>query len=239
MKKIVLGLITLLTISFANKANAQFTFAKDTVTGYASDAGLVLHNDVTNTGSSSLRLAWRIISNNLPGAPSKWYTSFGLCDNYTCYTSGKLSGGVDTTDPITASGLGDFHIQYADLSGVTTYGPYYITVELKQVGSMPLISDTITFAVNKFPTSVNNVSRNNDIIMYPNPAHDDLNVVFDRDMDVKNIAVYNLIGKAVSVYRVTGNSAKLDISNIPSGIYFMKMSDSHGRILATRKFTHQ
>jgi hypothetical protein len=78
-----------------------------------------------------------------------------------------------------------------------------------------------------------------EVSIYPNPARSHVNVVFDAALGVKNIAVYNLIGKLVSIYKVNGNSAKLDIEEIPAGIYFIRLINSQGKIVATRKFTHQ
>jgi hypothetical protein len=99
----------------------------------------------------------------------------------------------------------------------------------------------MTFLVTKFPTSVSTTKTSTDgISLYPNPASDELNVLFNPNGGIKNITIYNMIGKAVTVYKVTANnSAKLDIQNIPAGIYFIRLSDAHGRVVATRKFTRQ
>jgi hypothetical protein len=83
------------------------------------------------------------------------------------------------------------------------------------------------------------VQGKNDVILYPNPASNYLNVIFNPDAGIKNIAIYNLIGRVVSVFRVSGNSAKLDIDNTPSGIYFVRLMTDQGEIIATRKFTRQ
>ncbi len=83
-------------------------------------------------------------------------------------------------------------------------------------------------------------SSNGEISMYPNPAHNELNVIFDAASDVKNILVYNIIGRVMSVYKITdSNSANLNLENIPSGIYFVRLINSHGEMVATRKFTKQ
>jgi hypothetical protein len=101
-------------------------------------------------------------------------------------------------------------------------------------------SKTLTFIATKGPLGVVNIAKyDDDVILYPNPAKGSVNLVFDPSMGVKNIAIYNLIGKAVSVYKVVGNSAKLELDEIPSGIYFVRLINSQGKIVATRKFTHQ
>jgi hypothetical protein len=63
--------------------------------------------------------------------------------------------------------------------------------------------------------------------------------LFNEAAGIRNIAVYNLIGKPVMVYKVTdNNSAKLNIGSIPSGVYFLRLFDGQGRVTAIRKFTH-
>ena len=99
----------------------------------------------------------------------------------------------------------------------------------------------MTFIVRKncAATNVNNTKPAEDFVLYPNPAYNELNVVYDASLDVKNIAVYNIIGKVMSVYKVSGTSANLNIENIPSGIYFLRLYNSTGSVILTRKFTRQ
>jgi hypothetical protein len=79
-----------------------------------------------------------------------------------------------------------------------------------------------------------------EVVLYPNPAHEEVNIVYGNDAGVKNIAIYNLIGKVVSVFKPIGNSsAKLFIDNLPQGIYFVRLIDAQGAVIATRKFTRQ
>jgi len=82
-------------------------------------------------------------------------------------------------------------------------------------------------------------SREEKSVVYPNPATNDINIVFDENADVKNIALYNVIGKVMNVYKVSGNSANLNIENLPSGIYFVKLYSANGSVVVTRKFTKQ
>jgi hypothetical protein len=77
------------------------------------------------------------------------------------------------------------------------------------------------------------------LFYYPNPAQNEVNVAYDANADIQNIALYSIIGKVLRVYKVTGNSANLDLENIPSGFYFVRLMNSHGDAVATRKFTKQ
>lgn len=234
MKKLLLVVISLFGIFVTQNASAQFSIPKDTVSGLAMDDGLVLYNNIKNIGTDTLYVTWRIFYNNIPAAPSKWNTSFGLCDNRTCYSNGILNGNAKTTDFITAGSECDFHIVYSDLTNVTTYGPYYISVELTSGSQI----DTAVFVIDKFPTSIKNQNVNATINVYPVPAGNELNVNF-KGSNVKSASIYNLIGDKVIVREISGDSAKIDLSNVAPGIYFLKLNDDQGNLLGTRKFTKQ
>ncbi|MES2704062.1 MAG: T9SS type A sorting domain-containing protein [Bacteroidota bacterium] len=79
-----------------------------------------------------------------------------------------------------------------------------------------------------------------DALIYPNPAGNELNVLYEATSDIKNIAVYNLIGKMVAVYKVTGNSsANLNLDGVSPGIYFVRLFNSQGEAVISKKFTRQ
>lgn len=79
-----------------------------------------------------------------------------------------------------------------------------------------------------------------DLLVYPNPAGNELNIVYDVSIEVKNIAVYNLIGKMVAVYKVTGtNSANLNLEALTPGIYFVRLYNAQGEVVLARRFTRQ
>jgi len=125
-----------------------------------------------------------------------------------------------------------------NLTGATG-GTHWMTVSIYD--PTPLgTSQTMTFIINKTTTGVPSVtSSSNDAILYPNPANNELNVVYDASADIKNIAVYNIIGKVMTVYKVTGSNANLNIENIPSGVYFVRLYNDQGNVVVTRKFTKQ
>jgi hypothetical protein len=79
----------------------------------------------------------------------------------------------------------------------------------------------------------------NDVAIFPNPARNEVNVAVDPALGIKTISVYNLIGKVVISSKVTSNNVKMDIEDIPVGIYFLRAIDAQGRVITTRKFTHQ
>lgn len=235
MRKIVY-LLALPFLFIANTASAQsFTMQKDTASSAASGYADI-YNNLTNTTSDTISVRWRIIAETLPQS-WKDHGAFGLCDNVTCYPTSILSGTLQVTDTIGAGKLMPLKMQFdASSSSVTPGGPYFIVTELSH-GST---TDTVTFEVSKWATNVTKINNGKDeVTLYPNPARDEVNITFGKELGVKTIAIYNLVGKQMSAYRTNNNSAKLDIDKIPSGIYFVRLMDNTGRVVATRRFTHQ
>lgn len=246
MKKLLLAGITAAALFFSQSAQTvqaqSFATDHDTVSAFVSGANFDLHNNITNQSVDSIEIEWRVTAHDFP---ISWRADsvLGICDNFICRSNigdGLVNGTLYTSGKYAPAVTGDFHLQLTNFStSAVVNGSHYITVNLKVKGGV--VQKNITFIVSKFPTGVSNVpSSNYNITLYPNPARNDLNVQYDANARVKNIAVYNLIGKAVSVFRVSSpTSAKLDISNIPAGIYFLRVTDVDGRLIATRKFTHQ
>lgn len=238
MRKFLLFGIGLVLSSVVNAQNFTLDHGDSVKAAIGSDM-TSMHNNVTNITSAPIKLTWKVISTNMTGT---WTTPgvVGVCDNKLCYTNdatNSLLNGVNTytSDDYAPAAPGDFHLQLAGLNGVAA-GSAYISVSLTNGAQ----TDTATFVVTKWSTGVTNVTKvSDDVVLYPNPAQDQVNVLFDSKANIKNITLYNLIGKAMRVYRVSGNSAKLDIADIPSGIYFLRLQDAQGRVIATRKLTHQ
>ncbi|MCX6232593.1 MAG: peptide-N-glycosidase F-related protein [Bacteroidetes bacterium] len=67
------------------------------------------------------------------------------------------------------------------------------------------------------------------IFIYPNPSNGKFNLM-TKDKKQKNnqVAIYNLMGKQIKQFEWNGDDTTIDISNNPSGIYLMKISNSKG-----------
>ena len=235
MKKILLIISCLTGLLFSNAMIAQtFTTTADTINITVASHG-AFHNDITNLTTKRINIRWSMISNDFP---SDWLAALGVCDAQSCYPD----LGPHTTDDSSyfPNQPGLFDIQFVSFINAVP-GTHYITFALRDMTSIGGSSKNITFIVNKFPTSVTNTAKSSDeVTLYPNPARKELNVLFNAEADVRMISVYNMIGKSVSVYKLSSNSsAMLDIENLPQGIYFIRLIDGQGQVVATRKFTHQ
>ena len=258
MKKILLALMVAVSLMPAmlkaqsTTPTTSFTVAHDTV--FMNVITSADSNDlITNITGDTLILKWRVVS--APTFPPDWYTATALsiCDDASCRdnTGGVLWNGTTgnmfsstyppnaTHDTVEAFGF------FPDLTGASG-GTRAITINIADSTrgkSSYGFSKQIVFMVTHpgVPTAVSSiVNTDNNVALYPNPAKDELNIVYSPAADVKTITVYNIIGKIMAVYKVSNPAgANLNIENMPSGIYFVRLVNSNGEQVTTRRFTKQ
>jgi len=72
------------------------------------------------------------------------------------------------------------------------------------------------------PEAVQDLAVNTSIHIYPNPAHDELNISGITSTG-EDISVYNMLGERMNIgYRQNGNNITLDISNLSAAPYIIK-----------------
>lgn len=75
----------------------------------------------------------------------------------------------------------------------------------------------------------------NDLVVYPNPVSDNLNVTLQTNaFQVTNLAVYDLNGKLVMSQPVSDNRISVSANGLAAGSYFLRLSD--GTSSVTTKF---
>jgi len=237
MKKILPLLIAMLALSPSLlRAQQDFNVAEDTVV--ATTVTTPVYDDITTSSTAGIKLNWKVVYSNFP---ADWLadTALGLCDNNVCYgnNSGALypTGAAHVSNNYFAGSPGGFDYS-PNLTGASP-GTYLLTVQFNDLSG----SRTATFVITRgIVSGINNINNfSSDVSLYPNPARDEVNVVYDANADIKNIAVYNIIGKVMAVYKVSGPSANLNLEAMPSGIYFVRLANSYGQVIATKKFTKQ
>lgn len=75
---------------------------------------------------------------------------------------------------------------------------------------------------------INESRKINDVIVYPNPANDYIQI---SSLDqINTITIYNSIGQILRHEYPNGSSCELDVSYLKNGLYFLKMDTENGRI---------
>ncbi|WP_426091126.1 DUF7619 domain-containing protein [Flavobacterium sp. DSR3-2] len=64
--------------------------------------------------------------------------------------------------------------------------------------------------------------------LYPNPVNEILNIVTINEIEVKSIAVYNILGQLVIALPNVKVISKIDVSNLKTGNYFIKIDSDKG-----------
>jgi hypothetical protein len=246
MKKIILSIFCLLTVISARTAFGQgFTVTADTVWATWTEDPFIVNDKINDTGATDVKIKWQVVATDFP---IDWADSFalGICDNNVCYNNTSdtylwniatgMPGAIITSGTYSARTTGDpFHLQLA--LAAASNGTHYLTVCMKNAAGGTGCTNE-TFIINRNNNSVPEVvPGSGQSTLYPNPATNEVNIIYDANSNIKTIAIYNIIGKVMSVFKVSGNSANLDVEHLPSGIYFTRMINSEGGVVATRKFT--
>lgn len=85
--------------------------------------------------------------------------------------------------------------------------------------------------INENPVSIN--EKINDIIsIYPNPAKDYIQINFDENYtNQKSIIIYDVLGQILKPINNIGNNTIVDISDLKSGIYFIRVDNNINKII--------
>ncbi len=89
--------------------------------------------------------------------------------------------------------------------------------------------DNISF--NSINTGINEIESNN-VRLYPNPVHNELNI--SSDLEISQIEIRNLVGQTVKL----STTNTVDLSKIPTGNYFVSVKLANGQI-SNQKFIKQ
>lgn len=86
-------------------------------------------------------------------------------------------------------------------------------------------------AVFQFSTlsSTENIYTETKLALYPNPVKDELNISFSGTVNDTATAIYDLTGRQVFSEKL--NASKINVSNLPAGIYIIKIGDRTGKFV--------
>jgi hypothetical protein len=87
----------------------------------------------------------------------------------------------------------------------------------------------------KVITDIPYIIRANQIIIYPNPAVDKLNIQFDKSDKINNIFITNILGDILDIKSTLtrDNLVEFNLTGLPTGIYFVAIQ---GELITYYKF---
>ncbi len=240
MKQLCILLCGILMLNTYKTKAQSFTVAHDTITITASGTSPAIFIDsVINLASTTTDIVWRVVATNFP---SDWMRCSGFCDPALCYGTTSLWPSSMSAGFFMASApdTGGMYLNI-DFGCATSTGCYFVTVRLNNA-AITTDTATATFVICK-PTATTGIAttgNTDEINLYPNPAGNELNIVYNSAADIKTVSIYNMIGTVQNVYKTTADTGTaLNLDNLSPGVYLVRLMNSNGDIVTTRKFTRQ
>jgi hypothetical protein len=123
-------------------------------------------------------------------------------------------------------------LRVTDVSGLTVAGTYTFT--LRCFDDLHEATQNVNVIVNA--TGIENISDDAGVIIYPNPASDELNIQLTDSQDkISEVTLINIFGETVSARKVnTDTTRKITLSakSLPDGIYFLRLQTQQKTITA-------
>ena len=115
-----------------------------------------------------------------------------------------------------------------DPTKIAGFGIYFRNAYNDNASSGVFTIDNMTLGRNDVGTSEVNVTGLN---VYPNPATDLLNIVFDAT-SASSVQLTDLTGKVVAVQtaKVGANTISFNVENVNAGVYFVNISNASGNV---------
>ena len=131
--------------------------------------------------------------------------------------------------------LSSTNTSYNDTSAnvVDNFYEYYISIDIASCSTDPFQS--FALRSNLEYINPNLVIKDNSwlssaITFYPNPTSGYLNISINEGLELDGVTIYNALGQKVSQ---TKGTTQIDVSHIPSGIYYLSISTDQGTVTKT------
>ena len=93
------------------------------------------------------------------------------------------------------------------------------------------IYDGWTFYYDTDVTGVNSFEKENRVNIYPNPSNDDIFIEVSDNLFNGKMQLYDIYGKLLKEQIFTENILQVDIKNLASGLYFVKIIDDKNGVV--------
>jgi Secretion system C-terminal sorting domain len=73
------------------------------------------------------------------------------------------------------------------------------------------------------------------ISIYPNPATNFISI--NKDENVRDIAIFNLVGRKLKTFQNVEKDEHYDVSDLPVGMYLVQVIDDKKKIVTTQRIS--
>ena len=193
-----------------------YSFLNGTTYSVTLDTSVLFYTkgiELTNTGTVNLNLSWELTYKDTLND-----CRFELCNSGQCYNNLPLSGNMPVVNP------GNIGFLKMHVFTGKTQGRNVVKYVLKNGASQ---IDTLTFVAYVAIASGLPELKNNsqEIFIYPSPAVGFVNISGIKPYNTE-IQVFNVTGHTVLHYPLNEQKNRIDTHNLPSGIYFYKITEN-------------
>ena len=219
--------------SFAN-SNATSSYDDNSFVG---DGGVTwsyvqsrnANNDANASGISMPALMLRRVSDDCKITSS---TISGGIGEFTMKLYKGFTGGGDRQVELfingeskgTSTAFNNFDEQVFTVSGIDVSGD--IVIEVKNITAKQVIIDDLTWTAFEGDTASLKNNAIEGFATYPNPVTNKEFTISSRSTSVKEVAIFNLLGKQVLSSSFSGTKSDINVSAINAGIYILKVTES-------------
>ncbi len=183
--------------------------------------------------------------NVAPCGPNTNFTipnTFYFCDNKTFSTTNTTSNPSGVTGSITytwsvlpTTGVSVFPNYFQQNLVVTvtssTVAQYTVTLKAKNASATSTVSQVVSADMCTGINENNFLAQN--IQVYPNPAHDQLNVVLPASSETYHVKVINILGEVIyneTTIKNTKDNLSINMTSKPRGVYFLSVETNHEKV---------
>jgi len=213
------------------------TMQKDTsgsvLTTPCSERSVFFYNYVHNiSGDTLASYKWKIIQKDFPFG----WSLCQFCDNNLCRTGNELTSPYAdiTAGELLPDSLG--LVEPAIL--VPADGDNGVGILRVKIWT-DNTTDTATFIINKTPTGISKIAANDARVnIYPNPANNTVLIYAEKSLNPANISIVSITGQTVynAAFNANKEATGISINALSKGTYMVRLTDTKGQLITSRKF---
>ena len=87
------------------------------------------------------------------------------------------------------------------------------------------------FGEQCFIINSTNELEQNALKIFPNPTQDILNLAYDETLKIERVNIFDFQGQLIKLLQVENQISQIEISDIPNGVYFIKIETRNGQFV--------
>lgn len=92
---------------------------------------------------------------------------------------------------------------------------------------------------NRGAAAISDEKESNSLHLFPNPTEGNLTITAARGQDLSHVECFDLQGKLLHTFTLTGETTTVQLPQLPSGIYILNFMDTRAQLVDSRKLTIQ